>query len=272
MFKILLTFLLLFSASVFAQGESTHMTPLDKAYVKLMKDEGSQSEFYNIFLNSELYIPTHTIPDNDQRRRAGGDESISPIFVEFEGAQYLMLFDSKERLSTWAKQEVGFVALPGHAVVEMMNSEFHWVLNVGTEYVKTFVPEEIQWLKQTVFDSKGKEASVSKGTKVLIGAPATTPKGLTESLLNTLAKNNEIKSAYLGQVHYVAEGEVPHLVLVIDSGDLEKSTIEAIRNDLALATKGFLGESEYIDIMFKSDSGVSEEVTNSVEPFYVSEK
>lgn len=250
-----------------AQGEKNYMSPLDSAYVAAMQNADEQSTFYNAFFNAELFIPTHTMPKSDQQRRAD-DESISPIFVESEGVQYLMLFDSKERLSAWAQREVGFVAMPGHAVVEMMNTDFHWALNAGTEYMKTFVPDEIQWLKEIIANSKGQKTSLAKGTNVLIGTPATIPEGLVESLSKNLARNNEIKRAYLGQVHYETQGEKPHLALVLDANELQQSTIDAIRKDLAIATKGFLGESEYIDIMFKNESGVANEITKMVKPFY----
>jgi len=253
-----------------AEGNKSKMTPLDSAYASAQKNEEQQSTFYNTFLNAELFIPTHDMSEEDQHKRAGEDETISPIFIESEGVQYLMLFDSKERLSAWAQKEVGFVALPGHAIVEMMSPEIHWALNVGTEYVKTFVPEEIQWLKQNLAESKGQETNVAAGTSVFIGAPANIPNGLIESLLNNVKRNSEIKKAYLGQVHYDKEGEIPHLALVLNISNLPQSTFDAIRKDLATATKGFLGESEYIDIMINDGTGVAYEVTKSVKPFYES--
>jgi len=270
MMKYILLIALLLSTLTTVQGNEKKMTSLDSAYMAAQENEKHQSSFYNAFLNSELFIPTHNTPVKDQHKRASEGESISPIFVESEGVQYLMLFDSKERLSAWAQKEVGFVALPGHAVVEMMNPEIHWALNVGTEYVKTFVPEEIQWLKQNLAESKGQETKVAAGTNVFIGAPANVPNGLIESLLNNVKRNSEIKKAYLGQVHYDKEGEIPHLALVLNISNLPQSTIEAIRKDLATATKGFLGESEYIDIMVNDGSGVANEVTKSVKPFYES--
>ena len=244
------------------------MTRLDSAYVAAQKSEEHQSDFYNTFLNSELFLPTQSAPENDQRRRVGENESISPIFVESEGVQHLMLFDSKERLSDWAQREVGFVALLGHAVVEMMSSELHWVLNVGTGYVKTFVPEEIQWLKSSLAQSKGPDVKMAAGTSVLIGAPAKLANGLIDSIINNIKRNAEVKKAYLGQVHYEKEGEIPHLALVLDMPEIPQSALEAIRKDLALATKGFLSESEYIDIMVNDGSGVAYEITKSVKPFY----
>lgn len=249
------------------------MTRLDTAYAEAMKNEANQSAFYDAFLNSQLYIPTHTDDrESNARGRAEQGESIAPFFVESEGVQYLMLFDSEQRLSAWAQREVGFVVVPGHAVVEMMSPEIHWVLNVGTKFAKTFVPDEIRWLKQSVLDSKGKEGSVPVGTRAVVGAPASIPEGLIDSLQSTLARNREVASAYLGEVHYLADGEVPHLVLVIEVGDLPRSAVDAIRNDLATAVRGHIGKSEYIDIMLGSDSAVSREVVGTVEPFYVSKK
>ena len=138
------------------------MTQLDKAFVSATKNQDSQSDFYNLFLNTDIFIPTYDMPQNESQKRAGVNESIKPIIVDSEGISYLMLFDTKDKLSTWAQREVGFVALPGHAVVEMMGSDLHWALNAGTEYTKIFVPEEIKWLKESVENSKGEETILSK--------------------------------------------------------------------------------------------------------------
>lgn len=268
MIKNILILAIILPAYVLAEGNK--MTPLDSAYVSAHKSGEHQSAFYNTFLNAELFIPTHDAPQEDHEKRAGENETISPIFIESDGIHHLMLFDSKERMSSWAQRKVGFVALPGHAIVEMMDSKFHWVLNVGTEYVKTFVSDEIQWLKQNLAKSKGQEQSMEAGTKILIGEPNNTPEGLIESLLNNVKRNSEIKKAYLGQVHYDKEGEKPHLALVLNIQDIPESTINAIREDLAIATKGILGDSEYIDIMINNGSGVANEVTKVVKPFYES--
>ncbi len=250
----------------YARDGSTNMTPLDQAYVEATKNN-KESVFYNAFLSSTIFIPTINSPEEEKQSRAGDNDTISPVIIESDGEQYLMLFDSKERLASWAKREVGFAALPGHAVVEMMGPNFHWALNVGTEYTKTFVPDEIKWLKENLNDLE--EKSVSSGTKVLIGAPAKIPNGLIESLTKSLSsRNSEVKAAYLGQVYYVREGEKPHLALVIDTEVKDKSIIEAISKDLAVSTKGFLGDDEYIDIMINDGSDTALEITKSVKPFY----
>ena len=268
----LILLLLLVSLMGKAYGEKGFMSVLDSAYSDALKNEGAQSSFYNAFLNAEIFIPTHDVPESDQRKRAGDDESISPIFVASEGIQYLMLFDSQERLGAWAQKEVGFVALPGHAIVEMMSADTHWALNVGTEYMKTFVPDEIKWLKESLAGMKGQQVEVPKNTKVLIGVPATIPIGLVTSLSEVLIKNTEIKSAYLGQVYYEAQGEKPHLVLVLDLDEHPQVTVDAIRKSLVVAIQGLLGETEFIDIMIKHESELATEVTKVVDAFYNSKE
>jgi hypothetical protein len=166
-----------------AAGE-TPMTALDRAYQAANNDSGKQSEYYDLFLNSEIFIPTHNVPSENRRRRAGDNETISPIFGNSEGKSYLMLFESKERLSAWANRQVGFVALPGHVVVEIMSSDIHWILNAGTKHAKIFVPDEIKWLKKTM--ARNKQEILPRDTTVYVGAPAKVPPGLVDSLTKRL--------------------------------------------------------------------------------------
>ena len=104
---------------------------------------------------------------------------------------------------------------------------------------------------------------------MLIGAPAKIPSGLVEALKNTISSRNpEVKSAYLGQVVYVRDGDKPHLALVIEVDTKDKVAINAICQDLAVATKGLLGEGEHIDIMANDGNGTALEITKAVKPFY----
>ena len=111
---------------------TSNMTELDLALETAEKNPEKQAEYYNLFLNSEIFIPTHDAPTEDQCRRASEGETIRPVIVESEGKSYLMLFDLRERLGAWAKREIGFAAILGHVIVKMMNQDIHWALNVGT--------------------------------------------------------------------------------------------------------------------------------------------
>ncbi|HZV81747.1 MAG TPA: SseB family protein, partial [Geobacteraceae bacterium] len=46
--------------------------------------------------------------------------------------------------------EVDFVEVPGHLLAANTMPPLQWALNVGTEYSKRFLSEEIAWLKDVV--------------------------------------------------------------------------------------------------------------------------
>jgi len=131
------------------------MTPLDKSLETLRQDmENPQylSQYYDLFLNSPLFVPVH----DQQSAPEGTEEAIAeghqvPLVMEADGNDYLMLFDTEERLTEWAGGEtVPFVQVPGFVVAEMSEPPLHWALNVGTDFSKQFVPDEIAWLKDVV--------------------------------------------------------------------------------------------------------------------------
>ncbi len=131
--------------------ERTHnMTELDQALEKFIRDDNEHAQYYNLVLNTNFYIPTVDEEAKAGKTAVSENDAIPPIFLESDGKHYMMLFDSEERLTAWAKESVSYVAFPGYAVAEMSTPTLHWAVNVGTEFSKEFVPEEISWLKDVV--------------------------------------------------------------------------------------------------------------------------
>lgn len=129
------------------------MTDLDQALVILrsnMRDPMSQSNYFNLFLNSTFFVPT--LDEKGMIEAGAGDAKgeVLPLVLESEGNDYLMLFDSTERLHAWAQAEVESVEVPGHVLAATTQPPLHWALNVGTDYSKQFVPDEIAWLRDSV--------------------------------------------------------------------------------------------------------------------------
>jgi len=132
------------------------MTELDQALETLRvnpEDQKAQSGFYDLFLNSKLFVPTtmETIKQDDAEE---GKETELPLIIESDGTDYLVFFDRQQRLHDWAEQEAACVELPGHVLAEMTTGELHWAMNVGTDHVKQFAPDEIAWLKDVVLQCK----------------------------------------------------------------------------------------------------------------------
>src|SRR4051794_22487675 len=129
------------------------MSELDDALVILrqdMTDAKNQSKYYDLFLNTTFYVPKlepEALPEGAPVPEEG---DVLPLVIESEGNDYLMLFDSKERLHAWAESEVPAVEVPGYALAAATMPPLHWALNVGTEHSKQFLPEEIAWLREVV--------------------------------------------------------------------------------------------------------------------------
>ncbi len=252
------------------------MTPLDHAFVAALRNDDERSAFYSLFLNTELFIPVYDIPKEEGESIAGENDTISPLILEYEDERYVMLFDTQEKLQNWVQDgvdfEIGVVGLPGHAIVEMMSTDLNWALNVNTEHSKTFVKEEIELLKGFI-EQIGGDMTLGAGAEVLVGAPAEIPVGLIDALSEKLGqKQDNITRAWLGQVHYVQDGEIPHLALVLEITGLEHPEIRAIFDDLAKTAQPFLTSPDYMDILVAGESDISGGVMNSVDPFYSSKE
>ena len=246
------------------------MSQLDEALLEAQRNESGQAAFYNLFLNSNVFFPTHdhAIGDTNPRRSKEG-ETFKPIMIEHQGKVVLPIFDSVERLRSWAQREVNYVCMPTHALVRSIESGVFFVLNAGTEYTKEFVPEELKWLRDSIEMSQPKQCHVPAGTEFLVGAPAKIPVGLEAALRDCFLKNSEVHAAYLGQILYKLPGEKPHLTLVLKTAPLAESALNAMQADIGVAIRGRLLPDEGIDIMFYNGTGVTAEIVKLVKPFFL---
>lgn len=136
------------------------MTPLDKA-LKALHDDPENAEnqhhFYSLFLQTSFYVPTFDAERGDMVKGEGEAENPDkalPLIMEADGNDYLMMFDHEDRVVAWAEEGVKCITLPGYVAVSMATEGLHLAMNVGTDYAKQFVPEEIAWLRQVVEKSR----------------------------------------------------------------------------------------------------------------------
>jgi len=127
------------------------MTQLDDAIKLCTEDVKTQSQFYDLFLNSLFYVPVE-----EEKNRTTPEDGAVPLLVEANDKIYLMLFDTIGRLTDWANDRAKYLAVTGHSIAEMSSPNIYWVLNYGTEWQKFFDPEEIEWLKEVVRKTKEK--------------------------------------------------------------------------------------------------------------------
>ena len=124
------------------------MTELDQALEKYMKDEEEQqAQYYDLVLNTDFYIP---IVESVAEGVEVSEESATPLVFESDGKSYLMLFDTEKRLTDWAQQSIPFLVVAGFQIAKITTPELHWAVNIGCQFAKEFVPDEINWLKEAI--------------------------------------------------------------------------------------------------------------------------
>jgi len=249
--------------------EATHMTPLDRALDAAMADPEAQKIFYNVFLNSEIFVPVQEPSNANEAKDLGPrPDTFTPLLIASKDKAYLPLFDSLERLQAWAKGGMKYISLPGYALLEGLEGNVHLVLNLGTEHVKEFFLEEIQWLKELVAANKPQIAKYEGGTRLKISTQEI-PESLREPLVQSLGQNSEVEAAYLVQIHLPdSPKENPHWLLVIKMVAGMESAFNSIAEHIAQLVHPCLPQTEFLDILPYAGEELEVAVVKRAEPFY----
>ncbi|WP_018623737.1 enhanced serine sensitivity protein SseB C-terminal domain-containing protein [Kangiella aquimarina] len=265
MHKLRISLLLICLFAPFAVATKTILSPLDQAYEIALQDEQKEFAYYNLLLNSELYIPVHSF-EKDSLTQKGG--TFDPLLMKTDGVLVLMVFDSLERLRQWGNDELAYVSMNGRTLVEAVGSDLHWALNVGTEHSKIFVPDELDWLAELVADSKITEQVLSKDTTVFIRHPEDASTDLINAITNTFKEFPEVQLAYLASVSYETESAKPNLLLAIDSHNLSSSRKDELNTAITHAIIALNAGNKYLDLIYIGDTGIGHTISKRVEPIY----
>jgi len=120
------------------------MTALDEALEKYIEDPNQQSQYYDLLLKTDFYIP---IVADDSDIPVEERENVTPLVLQSEGKPYILLFDTEERVNSWSKQPVEYMILAGYEMARHSSAGLHWAINIGSERAKELLPEEIAYLK-----------------------------------------------------------------------------------------------------------------------------
>lgn len=126
------------------------MTELDQIIAAAFTSQGKQEDVNKVYLalvRANLFIPI-TKEKNPQDA-----EPFRPLFVQAEGQFFMAAFDTLERLSAWAGdnlEQIDYIILSGRDVVAGINEQVFLCLNIGNPYYKEFSPDEIKRLKMIV--------------------------------------------------------------------------------------------------------------------------
>ena len=243
------------------------MTPLDDALLAAQSDPSLVDPFYSVFLGSALFVPIYENPNLPVGGsvRLDQDTPVRPIVIPDGDVEFIPIFDTLDKLVTWAQQQVQYIQVPAYAFLEGLSPHVHLALNPGHSPFKEFVPEEIAWLKSWA-KQQTQETTLQAGTSFRIEAPKRIPHAMQSKLFDCFSQNPEVKSAYLAKCQY--EGKPAGWILVLELKG-KKTSFENLSKEIGIALQGTLGSQVGLDILPKRGEQLDIAVTEAVAPFYV---
>lgn len=126
------------------------MTELDSLIAVAYASEGKQEDVNKVYLallRTSLVIPVK------KEASLNEEEPFAPLFAKLDDKYFLIAFDSLERLTVWAGNElenIAYVELLGREFIAGMSEQVYFCLNLGTDFYKEFSPDEVKRLKTVV--------------------------------------------------------------------------------------------------------------------------
>ena len=126
------------------------MTELDDKIAAAFTSCGKQEDVNKVYLTllrTALFVPVK------KEKGSNEEEPFEPLFAKIEGQFFMLAFDTVERLTAWAGDQLNnitYVDIIGRDVIAGINEQVYLGLNYGTEFYKEFTPDEVKRLKMIV--------------------------------------------------------------------------------------------------------------------------
>ncbi|MEX1660364.1 SseB family protein [Thioclava sp. 15-R06ZXC-3] len=186
------------------------MTPYDRAHALMQaepENEAKRLAVYDRLADAELFLLLEEEPE---------DENIKPqVFAADEG-DFVLVFDTEERMAEFADAAQPYAALPGRVIAQHLVGEGIGLgVNLGVaESAMLLPPEALDWLTETLANTPAQ----AQGRPVSFSAPALSPAVLALLMPAYQVKLDQLagiaQAAVLGGVTY-DDGHRGHVLAVI---------------------------------------------------------
>lgn len=215
-------------------------TPLDHAHATMQADlenDAARLRFYERLADGELFVLL-------AKEVEGQEDEIEPEVIEVDKCNYLVVFDTEERLSGFVGHPAPYAALPGRVIAGMLAGQGIGLgVNLSVAPSSILIPAEaMEWLATTL--QSGPEQVEAR--VVEIHAPAA-PEALISALDAKLATAGGLAAAAcLAGVTY-ADGRKGHVLGFIDAVEGAENALAGAANE-ALTFSGI--EAGQMDVGF----------------------
>ncbi len=225
------------------------MTPIDTAHAAMEaapEDDTARLQFYERFADGELFLLLESEPTGDQ---------VSPRTFDTGEGQFVLAFDTEDRLAQFAGGPAPYAAVSGRALSLMLTGQDIGVgLNLDVAPSSILIPPQaLTWLTATL-DAPPTQASA---TPKEFTAPMGLPERLIQSLDTKLATAQGLaKAAFLTGVTYT-DGRRGHLLAVIGARPGSEAALAQAVSE-ALVFSGL--DAGELDVSFLADADPATQV------------
>ena len=214
-------------------------TTLDRAHAAMTAQPGDDAlrlRFLETLSDADLFVLLEAEIEDDHVR---------PVSVTIDGAEYVLAFDTEERLSAFAGRPAPYAGLPGRALVQMMTGQGAGLaLNLRVAPSTWVLPADgVDWLSRTL----GHAPEETEARLVGISRPTGLPEAVLDALDRKLSRTAGLaRVAWLAAADY-ADGGRGH-VLGFVGADARSHAALAHAAGEALTFSGI--EAGVIDVIF----------------------
>lgn len=240
---------------------------LEKALRLAFNEPAHRPAFYDALISAQVFIigSAGVEGDGDEIDLEAGSKIHIQHWEKQDGSQVIPFFTSLEQLQQSVESEESVLALPARSFFTMVLGSM-LVLNPNSQYVKEFLPDEINRLLSPEPNLVNEQRVIKKDSKVFLGQPAEYPTQMIDSLKQLFSNHKDLKRAYLAQMHNGSSDEKPNLVIGIEvEGEPKK-----VMNEIGMLIRDTAPQGEPVDLCLVNqfESGLSEYFINDVTPFY----
>ncbi|MBI3464395.1 MAG: enhanced serine sensitivity protein SseB C-terminal domain-containing protein [Planctomycetes bacterium] len=196
-------------------GTFTPVNELERLLIDAASDPAARPKFYRALPEHELFVITEgRKPEREHQITLTEETPLKLRMIELEGKLHIPIFTAVERISAVVDAEVGFVAMKGRDLLNLLRDK-DLVMNPGSEYGKLLTQQEVNAIVDGSIFSPQETPDVG-GKRVVLGQPNDYPRHITEALRRFFVQQREVKAAYLGHAFIPDIDKEPHTLIGIE--------------------------------------------------------
>jgi hypothetical protein len=175
--------------------DGSQFEPLNAVEAQLIAagdgDAAARAAFERALADATLYVATPEPAAEGERTLAQG-ETLKLLSVQLnDGREATAIFTAQERIAPFFGDGVGYAALPGKLLFEMIHAD-PAILNPGQVYGVVWEPDTLAAMAGLAV-----QRTLAKNTQVMLGSPSNHPTDLLAKLKQAFEPMEDIQAAWL---------------------------------------------------------------------------